>query len=236
MTQTHRHFVVALALASGLSACGNKDRAAEQATTSTVTTTAPAETAPGAATVPVTETPAAPAAADATFDLSAVPISTVALGRFPYLGRLQGYKLNVLSDSVDFEFDRNYIYDGKNIVPVEGHVLRRSYIAVNDQKKTSVLMMQRNYENLVKSLGGVKVWSGELPSEAVEKLGSAEFRKYNGNIDPGNQVDTYVIRQKDKEIWVQLKPDDYRYYLNVIERAAMPQRVSALKADELKKN
>lgn len=235
MMQTPRHFVVALALAGGLSACGSKDKSAEQAAPPAATATPPTETAATPA-APVTETPAAPAAADATFDLSAVPVSTAALGRFPYLGRLQGYKLNVPSDSVDFEFDRNYIYDGKNIVPVEGRVLRRSYIVANDQKKTSVLMMQRNYENLVKSLGGVKVWSGELPNEAVEKLGSAEFHKHNGNIDPNNQVDTYVIRQKDKEIWVQLRPDDYRYYLNVIERAAMPQRVSALKADELKKN
>jgi len=231
MLQTSRHLFVALALAGGLSACGSKDKAAETAV-QTTTTTAPAETAAP----PVAETPAAPAAAEATFDLSAVPVSTTALGRFPYLGRLQGYKVNVPSDSVDFEFDRNYVYDGKNLVPIEGHVLRREYVAVNDQKKTSVLMMQRNYENLVKSLGGVKVSSGELPGAVVEKLGSEEFHKHSGNIDPGNQVDTYVIRQKDKEIWVQLKPDDYSYYLNVIERAAMPQRVSALKADEPKKN
>lgn len=227
MLQTSRHLSVALALGltSGLGACGHKDQAAETAVQTTTTTALPAAPA-------VAEAPAAPAAAEATFDLSAVPISTAALGRFPYLGRLPGYNVNVPSDSVDFEFDRNYVYDGKNLVPIEGHVLRREYVAVNDQKKTSVLMMQRNYENLVKSLGGVKVSSGELPSGPVDKLGSEEFRKHSGNIDPGNQVDTYVIRQKDKEIWVQLKPDDYRYILNVIERTAMPQRISALKADE----
>ena len=236
MHQPFLSLLFALALTGSLSACGSKDKAAET-TVQTTTTTAPAET-PAAATPATPATPTTPTtpAAEATFDLSAVPISTVSLGRFPYLGRLQGYKVNVPSDSVDFEFDRNYIYDGKNLVPIEGHVLRREYVALNDQKKTSVLMMQRNYENLVKSLGGVQVSSGELPSGPVDKIGAEEFHKHSGNIDPGNQVDTYVIRQKYKEIWVQLKPDDYRYYLNVIERAAMPQRVSALKADELKSN
>lgn len=165
-----------------------------------------------------------------------MPISTARLGGFPYLGKLQGYKINVPSDSVDFEFDRTYIYDGKNMVPVEGHVLRREYIAINEQKKTSELMQQRNYENLVKSLGGVKVSSGQLPNEVVEKFGSDKYHKHDGGIDPNDQVDTSVIRQKDREIWVQLAPGGYHYNLNVTERAAMPQRALATPAVELKKN
>lgn len=237
MTPTSCLRFIVLVLAGGLSACGGKDKAAEQSTAAT-TTTATTETvaAPPAAGAEAPATPAATATPDATFDLSAVPISTVSLGRFPYLSKLQGYKLNVPSDSVEYEFDRLYVYDGKNLVPVEGHVLHREYIPVNDQKETSELMMQRNYENLVKSLGGVKVWSGTLPIEPIDKLGREEFNKHNGGIDPNNQIDTYVIRQKDKEIWVQLKPDHYRYTLNVAERAAMPQHASVLKADELKKN
>ena len=213
-------------LAGLLAACGSK-----KAGDVTTTTTADAPAAPA-------ETPAAaPATAPAaTFDLSSVPVSAANLGGFPYLGKLPGYKINVPSDSVAFEFDRSYIYDGKNLVPVEGRVLRREYVAINDQKETSELMQQRNYGNLIKSLGGVQVASGVLPVEPADKLGRDEYNKHSGGIDPGNQVDTYVIRQKDKEVWVQLKPDKYRYYLNVTERAAMPQKVTTLPAEELKKN
>ncbi|MEJ7658418.1 MAG: hypothetical protein WKG07_01720 [Hymenobacter sp.] len=137
------------------------------------------------------------------------------------------------SDSTDYEFDRLYVYDGKQMLPVEGHVLRREYIPVNEQKETSELMMARNYENLVKSLGGVKVWSGEIPSEAVDKLGD-DYRKYRG-LDAGKSTDTYLIQQKDKEVWVQLLPNHYRYTLNVVERAAMPQKLTVAARCRIKK-
>ena len=225
--------LAALALAGSLSACGNKDKAAEQTATAPVPTagsgTPTPEPAAGvAATTPTAATP------DATFDLSAVPVSTANLGSFPYLSKLPGYHLNVPSDSVDYEFDRLYVYDGKNLLPIEGHVLRREYVSVNQQKETSELMMERNYENLVKTLGGVKVWSGEIPNEAVQKVGD-DYHKYHG-LDAGKPTDTYLIRQKDKEIWVQLQPNHYDYTLNVVERAAMPQKLTVTPAAELKKN
>ncbi|WP_218134800.1 hypothetical protein, partial [Hymenobacter lapidiphilus] len=59
--------------------------------------------------------------------------------------------------------------------------------------------------------------------------------KYSGNMDSGDQVDTYLIRQKDKEVWIQVKPGETYMNINVTERAAMPQQVSVLPADELKK-
>ncbi len=229
---TFSPFILA-GLAGLLTACGAKKTAdettapaADAQTTALATTPAPAETA----------APATAAAPDATFDINSVPVSSASLGAFPYLGKLPGYKINVPSDSAAFEFDRTYVYDGKNIVPVEGRVLRREYIAINDQKETSELMQQRNYGNLVKSLGGVQVSSGQLPGEPVDKMGRGEYDKHSGNLNPGDPVDTYVIRQKDKEVWVQLKPDKYRYYLNVTEKAAMPQQVSTIPAAELKKN
>lgn len=223
----------ALGLASLLTACGTKKPVEE---TVTATTTAPATATPEpAAPAAVSETPVT-TAAPATFDINAVPVSTADLGGFPYLSKLQGYKINTSSDSVAFEFDRSYVYDGKQIFPVEGRVLRCEYVPVDEKKKASPLMMARNYENLVKNLGGVQVFSGELPSESVQKLGREEYYKHDGNIDPGNQVDTYVIRRKDRQIWVQVAPGDYKYQLNVMETSAMPQQATALPAAELKKN
>ncbi|OGX90130.1 hypothetical protein [Hymenobacter coccineus] len=99
---------------------------------------------------------------------------------------------------------------------------------IDDKKRTSELMVQRNYGDLVKGLGGVQVSSGELPREAVDKVSSDEYHKHLGGLNAGEDVDTYVIRQKDKEVWVQAKPGDDRYQLNITERAAMPQQATTL--------
>ena len=223
---------LALALAGSLSACGSKDQTAEQTAVATETTAA--ETTPAAETTAPPD--AQPAATAAAFDINSVPVSTASLGAFPYLNKLPGYKLNTSSDSIAFEFDRYYVYDGKQLLPIEGRVLRREYIAADEKKRTSDLMIQRNYENLIKSLGGVLVNSGSIPNEALEKVGREEFRKHNVSPSSSDQVNTYVIRQKDKEIWVQVKTDDYHIDLDVVEKAAMPQQATVTSAAELKKN
>ena len=237
MNQSFRFPFAVLCLAGGLSACGSKDKAAEQ-TTQTTTTTTPAATETPAATTPAAETaaPAAQPAAPAAFDINSVPISTARLGAFPYLNKLPGYRLNVASDSIAYEFDRYYVYDGKQLLPIEGRVLRREYIAVDDKKRTSDLMIQRNYENLVKSLGGVLVASGKVSGEAMEKIGREEYGKHNTVPGSEDQVNTYVIRQKDKEVWVQVRTDAYHINLDVVEKAAMPQQATVTPAAELKKN
>lgn len=220
--------VVLASLLGLLTACGTK-KTEETATTTTappVAAAAPAETAPA----PIAAAPAA------TFDINSVPVSTANLGSFPYLSKLPGYQIGYASDSVAFDFDRSYVYDGKALVPVEGRVLRCLYRAKDDKKKASELMIRRNYENLIKELGGVRVSSGELPNEVVDKVGRDEYHKHSGGISPGEQADTYVIRQKDKEVWIQLLADDYHYQLNVLEKAAMPQQATTLPAAELKKN
>ena len=226
----------ALGLAGLLGACGSKKTADE--TTATTTPVAATTTAPATA-EPTTTAPAAAAttAAPAAFDINSVPISTANLGAFPYFSKLAGYKIGYASDSIPFDFDRTYLYDGKHIIAVEGRVLRRLYRASDDHKKASDLMVSRNYENLVKSLGGVQVMAmGRVPSDTINKFGDTEYRKHDGGINPENDEDIYVIRQKDKQIWVQVSPQDDRYQLNVTETATMPQQATTIPAAELKKN
>lgn len=229
-----------LALFVVLAACGKKDNTTEETATSTA---APATEAP-AATATSSEIPAASEAAPATtasaaiFDISTVPVTGADLGKFPYLSGLQGYEVNTLN-SEDLDFDRSYIYDGKQLVPVEGKVSRRIF---DDQgKKASELMIMRNYENLLKDLGATTVFVGKTPREAIDKVGGYDaVYKHGGkwSISPDRETATYVIRQKDKEVWVQVTPlgSDGDYALDVLERAAMPQQVTTIKADELKKN
>ncbi|TYZ07059.1 hypothetical protein FY528_16255 [Hymenobacter lutimineralis] len=234
MKNTLRYLSLTGLLATTLSACGSKDQA-ETATTSTTPEAPAAATAPAEASE-ATTTPAAPAA---TFDLSTVPVSAENLGQFPYFAGLTTYEENT-SNSEEYDFERAYVYDGKNLIPVEGKVSQRLLNPKNGEKKASELMIRRNYETLVTGLGGVKVFSGKVPQEVIDKVGSDEVYKHGKwSIGNDHETDTYVIRQKDKEVWVQvtaLGATDANYNLTVTERAAMPQQAAVIPAQELKKN
>ena len=231
---TNSHFLLACALAGSLTACGSKDKATEQ-TTDTAAPATEAATAAPAASAPVA---AADTAKAATFDINTVPVTSAELGTFPYLSPLKGYSVNT-SNSEEFDFERSYVYDGTNLIPVEGKVSQRLIDVNSGEKKASELMIQRNYGDLLKSLGAVQVSSGKLPQAAIDKVGSDEVYKHGKWVlSDSHATDTYVIRQKNKEVWAQVTPlgGDGNYAINVTERAAMPQQATIIKADELKKN
>ncbi|HEX8506288.1 MAG TPA: hypothetical protein VF630_13045, partial [Hymenobacter sp.] len=198
MVQPFRHLLLALALTGGLNACGSKDKAAGQ--------TAQAATAPTeavAATTPAATDAAQPDTAKAaTFDINTVPVTSAELGTFPYLGPLKDYTVNT-SNSEAYDFERSYVYDGKNLMAVEGKVSQR--LLDHGDRKASELMIQRNYEDLLKTLGATKVHSGKVERAAIDKLGNDEVYKHGKWVISTDHVtDTYVIRQKDKEVWVQV--------------------------------
>ena len=142
------------------------------------------------------------------------------------------------TNSEEFDFERSYVYDGRNLVPVEGKVSQRLIGVDSGEKKASELMIQRNYEDLLRGLGAVKVHSGETPRAAINKIGSDQaYKQGKWVLSTDHVTDTYVIRQKNKEIWTQVTPlgSDGNYAINVTERAAMPQQATIMKADELKK-
>ena len=231
---TNPRLILALALAGSLSACGSKDKATEQTTETTATVSGASAAAPTAA------EPAAVAdtAKAATFDINAVPVTSAELGTFPYFSPLKGYSVNT-SNSTDFDFERSYVYDGKNLVPVEGKVSQRLIGVDSGEKKASELMIQRNYENLLNSLGATRVHSGKVAQPAFDKIGQEEAYKHGKWVlSPDHATDTYVIRQKNKEVWVQVNTlgGDGDYALNVTERAAMPQQATIMKAAATKAN
>ena len=125
-------------------------------------------------------------------------------------------------------------------MPIEGKVSQRLISPDSREQKASELMIRRNYETLLKDLGAIKVFSGKVSSEAIDKAGgSSEVYKHGKwSISTSYETDAYVIRQKDKEVWAQVTAlgSDGGYNLTVAERAPMPQQASIIKADELKKN
>ncbi|SHL24276.1 hypothetical protein [Hymenobacter psychrotolerans] len=167
-----------------------------------------------------------------------MPVTSADLGSFPYLSGLQTYEVST-SNSEDYDFEMAYVYDGKNLVPIEGKVSQRYFRPKNGEKQASELMIHRNYEDLLKTLGATKVSDGKPAKESIDKIGYDKIYKHGKwSVSSDHETDTYVIRQKDKEVWVQVTAlgSDANYNLTVTERAAMPQQAGIIKADELKKN
>jgi hypothetical protein len=236
--KTTIRLVASCALLSLLAACGSKDQAAEETATTTTATTETATMPAATETTPAANTEAATTAPAGTFDISTVPVSTANLGQFPYLSGLKDYAVNT-SNSENYEFEMAYVFDGKNLVPVEGKVSQRLFGPNDSEKKASELMIHRNYETLIAGLGGVKVFAGTVPREIIDKVGQDKVYKHGKwSISTDHETDTYLIRQKDKEVWMQVTSlgGDGGYNLNVAERAAMPQQATVLPAEELKKN
>lgn len=218
------------------------------------------ETKPEAASAPPAQAPAAapaevapaakPAAADSaataatSFDPASVPVATPALGAFPYVGPLEGYeKLSVKNrpgDSgrdfmKDVSFDHYELFDGTKLVPVEGRLMSAKMIG----KGASFFQVRKNYESVIKGLGGVTVFegTGQALKDRNLKLPEGSHRaRYWLEKD---EMGVYFLRTPDKEIWVEAYHpyplDNEDYWLTVVEKKALEVTVKVLPAEELKK-
>lgn len=203
-----------LAASFAVSACHKKP----EATTTTVeqTTTAAAPVQP-TATAPAP----APAAADAApttngpkFDKASVPVSTVALGAFPYLALPTGY---VAGGPETLDLARFPVWVGDHFEWIEGKVYQAN-IEVAEGKTFSKYELQRNVENLIAQAGGKKIVETQLPSDFREKLNpdARQVEKGLGDII-SNPVVVFLIRRADKDIWVNFVSSTSRGSWAVIE-------------------
>lgn len=236
----------------GLVACGKDAPAPADKGAKIAPAPAAAPTpAPPAVPTPAAEPPksadalaAAPAAAPAqaaaaAFSLDNVPVSNAALGAFPYFSLPEGVSADEQKGQA-FNFERRYLQAGEDFVAVEGKVHQRTFRLEQGAKTFTPLEIHRNYENLVKQAGGVKTHAAQMTQAMIDKFGGRDKleKSYFG---PGAGTDyehnTYVIKQAGKEIWVQVATGaiPLHGYVMVVERAAMTQSVTMLKADQMKK-
>lgn len=192
---------------------------------------------------PVAEAPKpaepAQAAAPAAFNIDSVPVSTATLGAFPYFTLPEGVSAEEQKGKA-FDFDRRYLLAGDELIAVEGKVHQRKFRLAQKDKTFSELEIHRNYENIIKQAGGVKTHAKPMSKAAIDKAGGREaVEKYYFGPGPGDYYEhnTYVIRQSNKEIWVQVATGVIppHGFVLVVERAAMAQSVGMLKADQMKK-
>lgn len=252
-----RFSALLLAAAAALGACtGQPEAAREAAPLAAAAVPAGAGAAPAPAVAPAVAPAglAAPAPAADTartvpagppaFDLAAVPVATPRLGAFPYFSLLDGYakgdaKTNMISTEAkkflqNVAFDRYEFFDGRAIIPVEGRLATVKALG----EGASFFQVQKTYEKLVRDLGGVTVWEGDIARMKPLHLAFADGRHRGQYMPEYEKAGVYLLRTPDREIWVeayQTWDDHANYWLTVVERKALPMQATVLPAAEMKK-
>lgn len=146
------------------------------------------------------------------FDIQSIPISEVEIGQFPYLSYPEGYNFNYkkeISANDIKELDKEYFAISGKLHPIEGKSFKVRIERENtNPRKFNSLLVEKYYVEKIKSLGGVQVNNMAVDEAEIKKIGDQELidKKFGFSIDYNllNDIKTFVIRRKDKEIWIQM--------------------------------
>lgn len=217
------------------------DRGASSASPEAAATPAPAgETAPAEAAPPPAEVAPQPVA---EFDPASVPESTATLPPFPFFKAPEGLTTTFSDKDRNINFDRAHMIAGNRIVAIEGRIARDRYrLAGGEERQYTAIEFQRNYENAIRDLGGVRISQSQYTKEVIEAFG--DFYKvgehYHGACHDdvyGCENHTYLIRQAGKEYWILVSSggDPLHGNVTVVEREGMKQSLGFLDASAMKK-
>jgi outer membrane protein OmpA-like peptidoglycan-associated protein len=210
-----------LILAIILSGCEKKEEPVKQ------------QDAPPVATSTVAVSAALPASTpDTGFDINRVPVANPQLGKFPYVGLIEGYQRG-RGKNKDVAFDRYEFFDGAKIIPVEG---RLTTIEATGQG-ASAYQVFKTYEALVTGLGGVKAYAGKAERMNNLRLAFNDMR-HRSPVYDDDQMGSYVLRTPGKEIWFEAYIGQNReetYYLTVVEKQTLEIKAALLPAEEMKR-
>lgn len=193
-----------------------------------------------AATNPNTVTPAQ-SSASSTFDINSVSVSNIVLPPFPYVDYPTTLEKSYYGGLPTSQFDVTTVIVGSELKTVEGKVSVRYF--PNNPANISAVAAQRNYENVIKALGGAKVNTITPTDPAlIKQAGGIDtlFKKLRlasaKAEDPGVVVfDQYLIRSDKANIWIAVIEENggITTRLVTIEEKAMEQSVGLIKADAM---
>ena len=234
MHRIPRPLVLVMTVALVLGGCQGKEEPAKDHAQQPAATPAPSSP-PAPSPTPAPSPAPDPVATPPGFDVSRVPFVTPQLGRFPYVGLIEGYKRDESGTNKEVAFDRYEFFDGTKIIPVEG----RLTTIEAEGTGASAHQVFKTYESLVKQLGGVTVFEGKAEEMEPRKIEFKDMR-HRQPVYGGDQMGVYMVRTPEREIWVETyakehygKPENY--FLTVVEQKALDVKASLLPADELKK-
>ena len=148
------------------------------------------------------------AAAPPAKDNMVIPVSKADLGTFPYFKTLRNF---YPTDSLSFEQNRAYFFDGKKFFTIDGKVSAQNLNIKNSAEKiASEFECIQQFDKVIAELGGVKIYTGKLPQEELKSFAGEDIVTLGGKSQVAPSafygVVEYVIKTSEKEVWVQLQP------------------------------
>lgn len=155
-----------------------------------------------------------------------IPVSQADLGTFPYFKTLPNLSARNQSDSLTIDENRTYFFDGKNYLIIDGQVSSQTLSVTDDKKRIpSEFQIIQDFDKVVTTLGGKKVYAGKLPEEPLKKIAAYDLVELGSKHQVASSayygVVEYVIKTVTKEVWVQLVPSSiasHFYSLLVVEK------------------
>lgn len=211
--------LMACAVALALSACGGTSPPADAGTTGDAGT-APATAPPVADTHAMQDKDGNPVPL-VDFDITGLPVSTATLGELPFFSMPAGYAPRNRPHVRTYARFPFRIGDGLHWV--EG-ASWNAKIGIDSEhrrdKEFSERELRRNFESVLAQAGAQQVFDGPLLRNAY--YGTLEDEIGGGfidgvNMDQDARTTVHVIRQADRNVWVQLSTSGYEAGLVVVD-------------------
>ncbi|GGH04824.1 hypothetical protein [Mucilaginibacter phyllosphaerae] len=208
-----------LMILAALASCKSKTNNATQADTA-INKAEVSKTSPDAV---ANNTPVA----IAPFDINSIPVTDKDPGKFPYLGLPDKYTFDYHKEASAASInnmDKEYFAVNGKLIPQEGKTFKTHIELPNAEGKFSSMVVSKYYNEAIKALGGVQVNHVAVPKTQIDSVGNNELvdKKYGYSIDYNllDDIKTYVIRTKTKQIWIQMTlMNEESGKLTVLEKA-----------------
>lgn len=183
-----------------------------------------------------------------SFDLGSIPETDKLTGAFPYFKLPPGYHFTDPNSSSGTgktkDYDKEYFLNHGAYIPQEGKTFKGE-IEHDEGKEFSKLELQKSFDDFIQSLGGVNINNGQkILSEEKTRLEKEDPNAYSDgytySCNNWDDIHTYVLRAKDKTVWVQVNYGSNEGYLTVLETKPfenkMTQTSAAVIKQEIDKN
>ncbi len=166
-----------------------------------------------------------------SFDINSISFSDADMGIFPFLSPPDGYKYMKENNR---KYEEKYFFYNDSMIMIIGGKYHHAFVVPDNGEEFSETYIVKNYEQAIKKLGGIEVYSGESVSK-LHELNEMAYAKDMYNIFP-YKYKQFVVRTPNGNAWFEIC-----YGLNcnaidftVVYEGKMEETVKIIKADELK--
>lgn len=179
------------------------------------------------------------AISDTGYNISKIPVTDKFYGTFPYFKLPDGYRYTdpdtYMGKGVTKDFDREYFFDNGSYTALEGKTFKADIRVAEGMKdkKFSPLEIQKSFDELIKKIGGVKINNGQpLVSGEEERIKREDPEAYNlgymHSCSNWKNVNTYIIRTKDKTVFVQFNLGKEQTSISILEEVPLSNKMSII--------